>query len=196
MSEGWTTNFSSWTTNWSGWTTGGGSSGGSGGSFSTGSARGNTMGGYAGRLNNDYASRLHRYKPDQQKLEQAVRSSRPPDHLPGTLRKKRPPAEPPAGPDPAIIEWGKGNKEAGEDPFDETDDSGRSYGRSSSKTPQERPKEPEKELRYIEEKRTTNTKRITSSSDSSVYVDVARITEITFRGPDNRNRVFELKPPP
>jgi hypothetical protein len=48
---------------------------------------------------------------------------------------------------------------------------------------------------YSEVNRVTETVRVTNPSDSAQYVDVQRIKNITFRGPDGVDVRFELKPP-
>jgi hypothetical protein len=48
---------------------------------------------------------------------------------------------------------------------------------------------------YTEVTRETQTVRVRNPTNSSHYVDVARIKTITFRGPDGRDVRFDLNPP-
>jgi hypothetical protein len=62
--------------------------------------------------------------------------------------------------------------------------------------PQKKKPTDDKKIRvYTEVERTTETVRVYNPSDNAQYVDVQRIKSITFRGPDNVDVQFDLKPP-
>lgn len=94
--------------------------------------------------------------------------------------------------DSSLLRWGAGPKwgnsstSAAEDEQEFT---------ITNSRPSPRPNETTRIRIYSEVSRTTETVRVTNPQDSNQWVDVQRITSITFRGQDNVDVRFDLNPP-
>lgn len=96
--------------------------------------------------------------------------------------------------DDSLIRWGRPSEYGSPT---QTRDETRTGVRIVNSNPKKDPAQPDRPPRvYTEIERTTETVRVTNPSDSTQYVDVARITSILFRGPDGIDVRFDLKPPP
>jgi hypothetical protein len=168
FADGATTSFSS------GWgattTTGGGSSG-----FSISSSKGSSGAGI---------------RADAAALERAIRPFESPRIL--ALRARRLAREEDTT-DQSIIRWGKPYSPGSATQTAEEDKRG--FQIVNPKPPPKSPTEQRQTRVYSEVSRVTETVRVTNPNDSNQYVDVARIRNITFRGPDGIDVRFELNPP-
>lgn len=96
--------------------------------------------------------------------------------------------------DDSLTRWGRPSQYGSASQTKEEDRRG---FRVSNLNPKKDPLNPNKPVRvYTEVERTTETVRVRNPSDSTQYVDVARIKSIMFRGPDGVDVRFDLKPPP
>lgn len=96
--------------------------------------------------------------------------------------------------DDSLIRWGRPSEYGTPT---QTKEESRGGVRIVNSNPKKDPTDPNKPPRvYTEIERTTETVRVRNPSDSSQYVDVARIKSILFRAPDGSDVRFDLKPPP
>jgi hypothetical protein len=112
-------------------------------------------------------------------MEKIVRSFETPKTDPA--RARRTPVE--SDGDLAILTWG------GEISINDASSGGFSTNNPGGA---DEPQPGSKTLVYNEISRTTNTVRVTNPTDAQDYVDVERITSITFAGPDGKNVKFVL----
>jgi hypothetical protein len=121
-------------------------------------------------------------------LEKTVRQFESPVVLALRARREKREAE---ESDDCILRWGRAPVWGNSDTTPEEERGG--FQITNPKPP--KPPEDTPVRVYTEVTRTTETVRVTNPTDASHYVDVARIKSITFRGPDNKDVRFDLKPP-
>lgn len=143
--------------------------------FSTGYSDGSTTGG---------GSSGFTVSTRQASMEKIVRAFQDKNRTPPTARRN---PVPESDGDLAILTWG------GEISLDDASASG--FNVINAGADNRGPTDPAKQQArtYSEVSRAVKIVRVTNPDDESQYVDVERITSITFRGPDNIDVIFNLK---
>jgi hypothetical protein len=129
-------------------------------------------------------------RADRVSIEKIVRFAESPRIL--ALRARRKAREEDQS-DDSLIRWGRPSEYG--TPTQSKEES-RGGVRIVNSTPKKDPEEQKAERVYTEIERTTEKVRVRNPSDSTQYVDVARIKSIRFQGPDGVRVRFDLKPPP
>jgi hypothetical protein len=128
-------------------------------------------------------------RADRVSLEKIVRFAESPRIL--ALRARRKAREEDRS-DDSLIRWGRPSDYGTET---QTPEESRGGVVIVNSTPKKDPEQQKRERVYTEIDRTTETVRVRNPSDSTQYVDVARIKSIRFQGPDGVISRFDLKPP-
>jgi hypothetical protein len=180
--SGWSAGTTDWQSGTTGWSTGWGSTRTTSGSGSSSSgsyqARGRPGGATGAGIRADRIS-----------LEKVVRFAESPRIL--ALRARRKAREEDRS-DDSLIRWGRPSEYGTET---QTPEESRNVISTPNSNPKKDPQQNKREKVWEEVERETETVRVRNPSDSTQYVDVARIKSILFRGPDGFDHRFNLKPP-